>query len=350
MKSKLKVLIPIIILLIIVLVGIVIVVNNTVNIELKKEKFVYEYGEDISINVLDYLNDSGKIKDADKYMISSESLIMDKDKFIKKDCNIVPVGEYRFNIEYKNKSKEFIVAVVDTTKPVFSVSKEIIEIEETEEDVNLIEYFEATDLSEVTLTIEGNYNLSEAGEYTLKILATDANNNVAEQNFILKIQAKKKIEEKPVTNKTSETNTNQTTPNTNSNSNSNSNTNTNSNTSSKPVSTEGYRKDIANSYVAQVNTYRKANGKSELPVTTETQAEADRRAKELITNYSHDGVGYGFGEVIGNGTAGGDFITAWKNSPSHNATLLREQNTAIAASIYEYNGRWYAVISFRMDY
>jgi len=40
---------------------------------------------------------------------------------------------------------------------------------------------------------------------------------------------------------------------------------------------------------------------------------------------------------IGNGTARSDFFTAWKNSPGHNATLLREQAVAFAVSVVEYN-------------
>ena len=89
---------------------------------------------------------------------------------------------------------------------------------------------------------------------------------------------------------------------------------------------------------------------SVLPNTSETQSEADRRSKEISINYSHDGAGYGFGENIGYGRIGSDFITAWKNSPSHNATMLREQNVAMAVSVYEVNGMWYAVTSFKMNY
>ncbi len=128
------------------------------------------------------------------------------------------------------------------------------------------------------------------------------------------------------------------------------NNNNSSNQNKKPVSSDGYKKSVADSYITQINNYRKENGLLELPVTSEAQAEADRRAKELVSNYSHDGAGYGFGEIIGNGGVNSDFITAWKNSPSHNASMLREQNVAMAASVYEYNNHWYAVVSFRMNY
>ena len=73
------------------------------------------------------------------------------------------------------------------------------------------------------------------------------------------------------------------------------------------------------------------------------------RSKQIVSNYSHN-ASYGFGENIGYGTAGGNFFEAWKNSPTHRATMLREQNTAMAVSVYEKNGTWYAVASFRMNY
>lgn len=347
MKSKLKVIIPIIIFLIIL--GILLInFNKKTNIELKEDIFVYELGTDITSDVTNYLNEPDLIKDLKEFIVSSDDLILKDNIFIKRDLDLVPVGKYNFNIQYKDKTKEFVIEVVDTTKPEFNSLKSIIELEETKENINLTEYFEATDLSNVTLAIEGKYNLSEAGEYKLKIIATDESNNIASEDFVLKVNKKIEVVANPSNDKKDSTNKNNVNANKDTNSNNNNNSSNNSNTQNTP--SNRYRKDISNSYVNQVNAYRVANGLSALPVTSEAQIEADRRAKELVNNYSHDGAGYGFGEVIGNGTAGVDFITAWKNSPSHNATLLREENTAIAASVYEVDNHWYTVISFKMNY
>ena len=100
----------------------------------------------------------------------------------------------------------------------------------------------------------------------------------------------------------------------------------------------------------KINEYRKNNNLSILPVTSEAQNEADRRAKEIVSNPTHEGSSYGFGENIGGGGIGTDFFTLWKESFSHNNAMLREQNTAIAVSIYQYNNQWYAVTVFRMNY
>ena len=111
-----------------------------------------------------------------------------------------------------------------------------------------------------------------------------------------------------------------------------------------------YRRDVAEQIVNKINEYRKNNNLSILPVTSEAQNEADRRAKEIVSNPTHEGSSYGFGENIGGGGIGTDFFTLWKESFSHNNAMLREQNTAIAVSIYQYNNQWYAVTVFRMNY
>ena len=111
-----------------------------------------------------------------------------------------------------------------------------------------------------------------------------------------------------------------------------------------------YRHDIASQYEAQINAYRVENGLSALPITSEAKSVANTRAMQLVSDYSHNNSVYAFGENIGNGTAGEDFVAAWKNSPSHNATMLREQSIAMAVSVVEYNGRWYAISVFKIDY
>ncbi len=341
MKRILKIVIPIII-LIIFLVGLFIVYKNTYKIELKKEEFVYELGEKISSDVSNYLKDTDATKNIKDYKLSSESLKKDNDLFVMDELELVPVGEYKITISYKKKKIDFVIKVKDTIAPEFSSFKDTIEIEETEDKLDLTTYFEAKDLTKVKVLIEGEYNLKIVGEYKLKVVAEDENNNITSKNFILKIKKKteeqsKVSEKKPAKNNSKSTTTPSSKP---------SNNITNNNTATSPK----YRQDISNSFANQINIYRKENGLSVLPNTSETQSEADRRSKEISINYSHDGAGYGFGENIGYGGIGSDFITAWKNSPSHNATMLREQNVAMAVSVYEVNGMWYAVTSFKMNY
>lgn len=347
MRSKIRLII--IIFLVIIAGGglsVYLMLNVSKNLEkLKNKEYVYELGEKISSNIFDYVE---IIEKYDKNaQISCSNLKEVDNSFVMENKDFIPIGNYECVIKIKRNEYAFTLNIKDTISPKFTKKEEFIEIEQTSENIDLLSYFEVEDYSKVSLKIDGYYNFNEVNKYDLKVTATDEAGNSSNVNFVLNVKEKPKEEKKQIIQ------------NQNSNNNSKSKTSSNNQQSSDSTSTSnnsspktfvGYRKDISNSYVNQVNQYRKSKGLSELPVTSEAQNEADRRSKELVNNYSHDGAGYGFGEVIGHGTSGGDFITAWKNSPTHNATLLREENTAIAASVYEIDGHWYTVISFKMNY
>lgn len=341
MKNKFKILMFILIILIVFLIVFLYIRKNSDKIILKQTEFVYELGDAISSDMSYYIENIDTIKNNKKYDIASEDLKIKNGNFVTKDDSIVPVGTYTIKISIRKNTKQFLIKVVDTTSPKFVKSKDIIEVEEGNNSFDLKSLFEVEDYSDVTLQIQGSYDISIPSDYNLTIEAKDKFGNTSSFNFVLKVL--KKIEEQE---NTSNNNSVQKPSN---NASGNNQTN-NPKEDYTPTSSNGYKKSVSDSYVVQINNYRKSNGLSELPVTAEAQAEADRRAKELVTNYSHSGSGYGFGEIIGYGDVGGDFITAWKNSPSHNATILREQSTAIAASVYQSNGVWYAVVVFRMNY
>ena len=347
---KKKVVLISICLIVVFLVGLLLLINKETNtIILKSDIFTYELGEEISADVSDYLKDADSTKNINEYKIITDDFkVVDNKLVINKEKP--EVGEYALSIVYKKLSKNVIIKVVDTTSPEFTTFEEKIRIEESSEEVDLTNYFDATDLAEVKITVEGDYDLTKAGDYVVDVIATDSSKNKTEKKSTITVYKKEVIKETPVGKQESVNNTSskkeESKPSTNNNTSPSNNT-----PAPKPeVSSPRYRKDISDSYIVQVNAYRKANGLPELPVTAEAQAEADRRAKELATYYSHDGVGYGFGEIIGNGSIGVDFIAAWKNSPSHNATMLRDHTVAMAASVYEYNNHWYTIVSFRMDY
>ena len=344
---KKKYIFVIIIAIILFLVGLVFLVfKDTNKIILKNNEFVFELGEDISGDVSYYLENADSTKNIKDYKLSSSDLKVIDKKLVTED-EFVKVGEYTVEIKYKNLSEKIIIKVVDTIAPEFVDFKKQIELEQTSEEINLASYFQASDLTNVNIKIDGNYDLSTEGNYKINVIATDSNDNETMKESLIKVKKKEVVIE-------NSSNTKEEPPKQESQHSSNNSSSSNSQVQNQPNTsntiTPRYRTDIAESYVNQVNSYRKSKGLSELPVTSEAQAEADRRAKEISINYSHDGAGYGFGEIIGDGSIGSDFITAWKNSPPHNAAMLREQNVAMAASVYEYNNYWYAVISFRMNY
>lgn len=328
MKNKKKTIIIISLITIIFLVGLILIFHKEEKIELKQESFIFEYGDDIINDVSYYLKDADSTKNIKDYKLINN---------LKKnsETGLIEPDEYTITIKYKKQEETFKVIIKDTKAPIFTKYEDKISLIQDSEDVDLTKYFIAEDLSDVILSVEGSFDISKVGEYNLKMIATDKSGNKTKKDFIVEVKEKEKIPSTPpVSNNSKNT----------------SNTNPSGNSKDVPKIVERYRKDISDSYVRQINEYRKSKGLVELPVTTEAQTEADRRAKEIVDNYSHDGSGYGFGENIGDGSIGSDFFTAWKNSPTHNATMLREQNRAIAVSVYEANNKWYAVAVFRMNY
>ncbi len=328
MKNKKKVIIIILLITIIFLVGLILIFHKEEKITLKQEIFIFEYGDDITNDVSYYLKDADSTKNIKDYKLINS---LEKTN----ETGLIEPNEYTLKIKYKKQEKKFKIIIKDTKAPIFTKYEDKISLIQDSEDVDLTKYFIAEDLSDVILSVEGSFDISKVGEYNLKMVAIDKSGNKAIKDFVVEVKEKEKIPPTP--------------PISNNNKNT-SNTNSSDNSKDVPKKVERYRKDISDSYVRQINEYRKSKGLDELPVTTEAQVEADRRAKEIVDNYSHDGSGYGFGENIGDGSIGSDFFTAWKNSPTHNTTMLREQNRAIAVSVYEANNKWYAVAVFRMNY
>lgn len=347
---KKKIILIIAMILIVFLVGFVVLYKDTDNIKLKDNQFIFELGKEISAEASYYLQDADSTKNIKDYKLSSKILKNIDNKFVLDDTNIVDVGEYEIEVIYKKKSQKFILKVVDTTSPEFIKFEEKLKYEQNTDISELESKFEATDLTDVKIIIEGEYDSTVPGEYEVEVIAVDESGNKTNRKAVIEITKKEEPKKEtviPNTNNSSSNNSSSSNNNHNSNSINNSQSNSSSNTTE---SSPRFRKDISDQYIIKLNEYRKANGLNELPVTAAAQAEADRRAKEIYTYYSHEGVAYGFGENIGEGSVGVDFFVAWKNSPSHNAAMLREQNTAVAASVYEINNHWYAVMSFKMDY
>lgn len=376
MKKKGKIILFSIITLVIFLVGFMVIFNSRENISLESEEYVFEYGEKVCSKVECYLKDASSTKNINEYELDIKDLIIKDDKLVSKESEYLNVGEYKLTVKNKENQKDITIKITDTTSPEFIEFNDSIILEQNSVDIDLTSFFSASDLSDVKIKVEGEVNLSKVGEYSAKVIATDSYNNFSEKETIIKVvdleTAKKDgivsknlkgeiyksaamIEYENNKNKPTNNSQNNSTkkPSTSTNSNNkptSGNSSNNSNNSSNNASTSKFHKDISDSYFSQINAYRKSRGLAELPVTPEAQAEADRRAKEISVNYSHDGSGYGFGENIGNGGIGSDFFTAWKNSPSHHAAMIREEIVAMAVSVYEVNGMWYAVTVFRMNY
>ena len=357
---------------IIFLVGVLFLFNNREHVSLKSDNFIFEYGDNVCSDVKCYLEDADSTKNINEFTLDIGELKSENGFLKSADSEYLNVGKYNLKIKYKEEVKDFSIVVKDTTPPEIVESTDEIILEQNSLDVDLKTYFKISDLSECQIYFSDTYDLSKLGEYNVQVTAADAYNNKKAKEIKIKVidlEAAKKegaitknldgklYKSKAMTdyekskNAEPKQNTLSTKNNTNENKTSSTNKSTNySSTNSSASSSPRYRKDISDSYVSQINAYRSSQGLTVLPVTSEAQAEADRRAKEIVANPSHDGSSYGFGENIGGGGIGTDFFQLWMNSHAHYNAIIREQNVAIASSVYEIDGMWYAVVVFRMNY
>lgn len=203
---KKKIVLIIIFLIVVFLVGLLFIMHKEANtIILKNDVFTYELGDDISADVSDYLKDADSTKNINEYKIVTDDFeIVDKMLVINKDGE--KVGDYNINILYKKISKKVIIKVVDTTSPEFTTFAENIKIEQTSEEVDLTKNFETSDLSEVKITLEGEYDLTKEGNYEINIIATDSSGNKSEKKSTITVYKKEVIKETPVAKQESNSN------------------------------------------------------------------------------------------------------------------------------------------------
>lgn len=115
-------------------------------------------------------------------------------KIISNDTKIdtSTLGKQKLNLRIKNKyNKEetysFEINIIDTTKPTIDNPLEITTY--INKDIDLLKYVSTTDNSnkDISIKIEGNYDINTIGEYPLKYIATDKSGNQQTSEFILKI-------------------------------------------------------------------------------------------------------------------------------------------------------------------
>ena len=242
------------------------------------------------------------------------------------------------NEDEKTKEETIKVSVKDTKKPVIKLKKEKVEItagdkfdaasniESVKDPIDGdIKKSDDKELTKDGYIITSDVKADKTGEYTVKITAYDVNGNKAEQSYKVTVKEKPKEPDTPVNTPTNNNQSN-TGGNQSSNGGGSSTSGGNGNASGGNTAQEKphYRTDISNTYFSQINAWRKQNGLEPLPHNATTQAEADKRAMELVSNYGHAS-SYGFGENIGHGTAGYDFFQAWKASPGHNGAMLEKR-------------------------
>lgn len=105
----------------------------------------------------------------------------------------IEVGEKTQTITVANqlgmkRNIETSYRVVDTIAPVITSGEDELSIDSGTED-DILSRFQADDNSKnsVELSIEGDYDLNQAGEYSIQIVARDGSSNVSSKDVILRV-------------------------------------------------------------------------------------------------------------------------------------------------------------------
>lgn len=127
-----------------------------------------EVGDDLSNNVIDYLENGERF--SDEYKLSL------------KDVNTNMVGEYTYTVKYNKHIEKGKIKVVDTTKPVIETSDVIIGVNEELKLDSLITSCKDNSLPcKVSFKNEKDVNkLKKVGEYEIDVEVSDAVGNITE--------------------------------------------------------------------------------------------------------------------------------------------------------------------------
>lgn len=165
---------------------------SSLNIE-TKQNVVFEAGSPVDLSAKNFVVSK---KDAKKVEISSD-LMSDTDRYtydenthqvVSKGKNYLAAGNYTVTISYDGDSEDVNFRVKDTKAPDFVGFKSDLYVDQGAQDVDLSKYFFATDLDEAAnVSVDGDVNYSELGDYTIKVTASDASGNKTEQDCTVHI-------------------------------------------------------------------------------------------------------------------------------------------------------------------
>ena len=178
MKKKIIITISIILLILIGVILKLTLFKKVTTVITPSNNLSFEYNEEV------YLLDTISIVDG---IILDQNYLLDTDS----------LGEKEITINYKNsngwkKKYTYKYNVVDTTSPIFSISKNTYIEVNTDVNTILNKVFAGDNCDrEIEFSIEGDYDSSTVGNYDIKVIATDDSNNKTEKETTLHVYERK---------------------------------------------------------------------------------------------------------------------------------------------------------------
>ena len=183
MKEKLKnkkVIAGIITGIAIVVILVVFIFMNQSSLKLKNKEVTIEYGQQMSIDPKDYL-------DEDENIINKTTASIKEDVALEQGKDYYPVGEYTLVLTCDKESTEVKIIVRDTTAPEFKDFKDTIE---TVKDVKpeYAKLYLAEDLSKTEIIVDDStVKYDTVGEYKATVKAVDEYKNDTSKEITVKV-------------------------------------------------------------------------------------------------------------------------------------------------------------------
>ena len=183
MKEKLKnkkVIAGIIAGIVIIVVLMFFVFMNQSSLKVKSKEVTIEYGQQLSIDPKDYLNEDEKV-------VKKATASIKEDVAMEEGKDYLPIGEYTLIITADKNEAEVKIIVKDTTAPIFKDFKDTVE---TVKNVKpeYTKLYAADDLSQIEITVaDENVKYDIVGEYKATVKATDEYKNETGKEITVKV-------------------------------------------------------------------------------------------------------------------------------------------------------------------
>lgn len=278
------------------------------HLTLKENERTFEYGEAVSADPADYLKETDKaILDAVEVSVEQEGTLMEEQELRSTDekgnpLDVLNVGEYDLHLRYEEEEETVHLVITDTTAPEWVDFPKTLRLEKGSEKEELREHFQCKDLSKCSISIEGDYDLSKARNYTITVIAKDASDNQISKECKLTVYEPKK---------------------TSSGGSAQSGNSGSSNTANQTPST--------------------GNSKELTVLFSHTRPDGT----DCFTAISNPQDYVAFGENIAAGQPSPSVVmNAWMNSSGHRANILNNHYTKIGVSCYYKDGMYHWVQIF----
>lgn len=151
--------------------------------KLKTDTVTIEYGNNVSSDAKDYLDNT------DKFLKEVKIEGIPENESEKEYPN---VGEYELTLKKDKEEQKVKVSVKDTVAPTFTDVKDSYEVKYGDKfDVNSIK---AEDLSKVELSLDGDVNYNKAGTYKVNVVAKDESGNETKKEISIIVKEEEKKE------------------------------------------------------------------------------------------------------------------------------------------------------------